>query len=124
MSQDINNAKDEFLIHLRSYGITDKVRCADIYTQDYDDRRLQSAVLTTGWETDDYQQFLQDLNFTYDAGFGGQQLFGTIWYTNGNWSSRGEYDGSEWWEYHYCPVIPDHVNRLDKVRHQKINTLL
>ena len=38
------------------------------------------------------------LDFNYDNGYGGQELFGYIWFTDGTWSERREYDGSEWWE--------------------------
>ena len=27
----------------------------------------------------------------------------------GTWIERGEYDGSEWWEYRECPSIPDEL---------------
>jgi hypothetical protein len=47
------------------------------------------------------------LNIEYDEGYGGQELFGNIWYEDGSWSERGEYDGSEWWEHKKCPVLPD-----------------
>jgi len=43
------------------------------------------------------------LNVEYDSGYGGQQLFGTIWMVDGTWWTRGEYDGSEWWQHHECP---------------------
>jgi len=46
------------------------------------------------------------LNFDYDDGFGTQYLEGTIWYSDGTWSDRCEYDGSEWWSYRSCPPIP------------------
>ena len=46
------------------------------------------------------------LDFTYDDGFGGQQLDGQIWFKDGTWADRGEYDGSEWWQYHKCPQVP------------------
>ena len=39
------------------------------------------------------------LDFEYDDGYGDQELFGNIWYADGTWSDRGEYDGAEWWEY-------------------------
>tara|TARA_R110000822_G_scaffold65508_3_gene160309 strand:- start:298 stop:567 length:270 start_codon:yes stop_codon:yes gene_type:complete len=42
---------------------------------------------------------LPDLDFDYDNGYCSQQLFGFIWYSDGTWSCRGEYDGSEWWEH-------------------------
>lgn len=51
------------------------------------------------------EQVLPLLNFSYDDGYGGQELFGYIWYADGTWSERGEYDGSEWWR---------HMKRPDK----------
>lgn len=48
---------------------------------------------------------IQMLDFEYDNGFGGQELFGFIWYKDGTWSERGEYDGSEWWEYKERPAL-------------------
>ena len=59
-----------------------------------------------------YDQFLKDLDFQYDNGYGIQQLSGTIWLINGDWFERGEYDGSEWWEYKTCPQIPEYLNPL------------
>ena len=50
--------------------------------------------------------FLESLDYTYDAGYGGQELFGTIWLKDGSWYSRGEYDGAEWWEHNKLPQIP------------------
>ncbi len=43
------------------------------------------------------------LEFEYDCGFGSQELNGYIWYTDGTWSNRGEYDGSEWWQHQSRP---------------------
>jgi hypothetical protein len=48
---------------------------------------------------------IPQLNIEYDGGFGRQELFGYIWYTDGSWSERGEYDGSEWWEHKERPSI-------------------
>lgn len=42
----------------------------------------------------------------YDRGYGGQELFGTLWFSDGTWADRGEYDGSEWWEHRKRPAIP------------------
>jgi len=53
-----------------------------------------------------YQQFMNALDFKYESSHGGQQLYGTIWFTDGTWATRGEYDGSEWWERHRLPTIP------------------
>ena len=49
------------------------------------------------------EEVLSLLDFEYDNGYGGQELFGYIWYTDETWSERGEYDGSEWWEYKKRP---------------------
>lgn len=42
-------------------------------------------------------QVLPMLNFSYDNGWGMQNLHGYIWYADGSWAERAEYDGSEWW---------------------------
>jgi hypothetical protein len=114
------NAKEEFLSHVGSK----KVLCAKIQKGEeyFDDQVIFN--LTTGWGVEDWSKFLTDIDFEYDCGYGGQNLFGTIWYTDGTWSDRGEYDGSEWYEYHICPPIPKELNRLDKVREQKLNQIL
>ena len=39
----------------------------------------------------------------YDSGYGGQELFGCVVFNDNTWLTRGEYDGSEWWEYQTCP---------------------
>jgi hypothetical protein len=114
------NAKVEFLSHIGSR----KVLCAKIQKgDDYDD---DSKVfnLTTGSTEEDRTQFLTDIDFNYDSGYGSQNLFGTIWYEDGTWSERGEYDGSEWWVHHECPQIPTELDRKDKVREQKLNQIL
>lgn len=50
------------------------------------------------------EEVLPRLDFDYDCGYGGQYLYGYIWYKDGTWSERGEYDGSEWWEHKECPA--------------------
>ena len=43
----------------------------------------------------------------YDNGFGGQELFGIILTNKNSLLERGEYDGSEWWEYITIPTKED-----------------
>jgi hypothetical protein len=120
------NAKQEFLHHI-SY-VNAKVLCAQIQKgEDWgDDEDLEKGIfmLTTGYTNEDWIEFLSKLDFVYDSGYGSQEIFGTIWFEDGTWSERGEYDGSEWYEYHQCPEIPDSVRRLDKERDNKLNELL
>jgi len=67
-------------------------------------------IVPVNYDVDEFGQTLCDMsNNTYDSGYGGQELFGTIWMKNGDWLERGEYDGSEWWEYKTCPEIPNEL---------------
>jgi hypothetical protein len=55
---------------------------------------------------------LKKLDFEYNDGYGCQNLFGFVWFTDGTWAEREEYDGSEWWEYKRCPAIPAKSEKL------------
>ena len=120
------NAKQEFLNHINQNNV--EVFCATIQKgDDYgdDDEIIERTfILTTGYTQKDWNDFLSKLDFMYDSGYGGQEVFGTIWYKDGTWSERGEYDGSEWYEYHKCPDIPENVRRIDKERDQKLNKII
>ena len=67
-----------------------------------------------GWQGDDdvrvvegtLAEVLPLLNVEYDAGYGIQQLFGFIWYADGTWSERQQYDEGELWAYKRCPPLP------------------
>lgn len=90
------NAKEEFIEHT----VANEVICATI---EYNDETIS---LMVNYKPFDLVRFLGLIDFEYDNGYGGQELYGTIWYKNGDWSERGEYDGSEWWELKSCPEIP------------------
>lgn len=100
------NARDEFLAHIKN---TPKVMCAEIsYTPSFSDKSVY-AELPCGYSEADFQEFLKTLDFLYDNGYGSQNLYGTIWFYDGSWSDRGEYDGAEWWEHRKAPEIPDNL---------------
>lgn len=46
----------------------------------------------------------------YSNGYGCQNLFGLILMKDGSWYERGEYDGSEWWNYKHTPAVNDVIN--------------
>ena len=95
------NAKQELLQLLEGKA---KVKCAVITNgDDYDDDKKEIR-LKVGYEN--FDDFLKEMDFDYSNGYGGQNLFGTIWLEDGTWCSRGEYDGSEWWEHNVLPAIP------------------
>jgi len=53
-----------------------------------------------------YDYIMDTLNIAYDPGFGIQHVHGTVWFENGIWATRHEYDGSEGWELHIYPKLP------------------
>lgn len=104
------NAKEEFL-----HAIENKtVQCADIHIvtgfdyDNYEDITIRYS-LPVDYTEEEFNKFVHSLDFEYDSGYGGQLLFGNIWFTDGTWCERGEYDGSEWWAYKVRPIIPDYL---------------
>jgi hypothetical protein len=104
------NAKEEFLKHIEDVKTTfsiegSPVQCAEVVCEQFGKDKV-IAFLKTNHSSADFEEFLDLLDFEYDNGYGGQRLFGTIWHHDGTWSSRGEYDGSEWWDHNRVPAIP------------------
>ena len=91
------NAKEE----LKCFIKDDEVLCWHIFDNDMD------SILKVGYTPEDMERELNKLNFEYDEGYGGQILFGTVIFKDGSWLERGEYDGSEWWEYKRTPKLPE-----------------
>ncbi len=89
------NAKKELLDHI---GDREVKYVRVILEHSYDNKQTIEGTL---------DEVLPKLDFDYDNGYGGQYLEGTIWYSDGTWSDRGEYDGSEWWEHRECPSLPN-----------------
>ena len=51
-----------------------------------------------------WEQFKAVSNFNYDNGYGGNEIEGSLKIVGDNWwLERGEYDGSEWWEFKKMP---------------------
>lgn len=106
----MTNAAMELLRIVNHTG--SKIICAEISIQhSWEDST--SFFLKKGYSQEDYERFINSLNFDYDAGFGGQNLFGTVWLEDGSWLARGEYDGSEWWNHLKLPEIPQNLMEGD-----------
>lgn len=110
----MRNALEELLNILERNNCS--VKCAYITTDRHsywdDDEyiRPKPILLKEGYTSEEYQEFLHRMDFEYDAGYGGQELYGTVWLMEeGTWLERGEYDGSEWWDYKKCPGIIDEL---------------
>jgi hypothetical protein len=95
------NAKEELLRIIANLA---PIKCADIQKGYWDPIKI--IQLKVGYSQVEYENFLNKLDFEYEDGYGGQELFGIVWLQDGTWMTRGEYDGSEWWEHHQLPVIP------------------
>ena len=79
-----------------------------VFLSEYDPFHIEEGTgytLYPNYTPEELEDFKDFMNFEYDNGFGGQRLFGTIWLKDGTWCTRGEYDGSEWWEHHKRPNI-------------------
>lgn len=106
----MENCKDEFLKETNGQ----KVLCAIISRGDPEDdwdKDIQEYRLRIGYSQSDLDAFLENINFEYDSRFGMQEVFGFIWYMDGTWSGRCEYDGSEWWEHRRVPRIPEELKQ-------------
>ena len=99
------NAKQEFLDHIKERCVGGRtVRCAKISIHNL--KNSVYSILPVGYTPEDWEVFLKEIDLDYNDSYGSQNLFGTIWYTDGaTWSQRGEYDGSEWGEHMECPEI-------------------
>ena len=98
------NAKQEFIKFVEGKSVL----CATIDRgNSWNYEVLSSHSLPVDYTEEQYQDFLKQIDFSYDAGYGSQELFGIIWFKDGTWGDRGEYDGSEWWELHEMPAIPE-----------------
>jgi len=87
----MKNAREELINHVNN-RIVDYVKVA--YKNSSGDLVIVEGSLL---------HVFSKLNFIYDNGFGSQQLFGFIWYKDGTWSDRDEYDGYEQWKHRKPP---------------------
>ena len=109
--QDPRNAKAEFIEEVEGRAVL----CAEIAYEFYDKEQqkyiVKNYLLPYAHSPAMYNTFLQSLDFVYNAGFGGQELYGIIWYADGTWSQRYSYDGEEEWHHCHVPVIPEYLKK-------------
>lgn len=97
------NARNEFINLVKDK----KVLCGKITIMDISEHTVRvDATLKINHSSEDYEKFLNNIDVEYDSGYGTQELFGTIWFTDGTWATRDEYHGSESWELHERPDPP------------------
>jgi hypothetical protein len=116
MTRANRNAKEELLETINI--ISGIVKCAEIrYSacclwemNDETPPPSKEIVLKVGYNETEWEEFLDALDFEYDGGYGGQELFGIVWFSaSDKWMEREEYDGSEWWRIMGRPEIPENL---------------
>jgi hypothetical protein len=114
MGRGNQNAKQEFLSSIGSRPVKCAVieysGCSLWEMNDEEAPPSQAIILKVGYNETAWEEFLEKLDFEYDAGYGGQELFGTVWFSASDaWLTRWEYDGSEGWQINSKPEIPDEL---------------
>ncbi len=110
---DKRNIKTELLEILANHGQSQD-------TIDYGAIRFKNHEINFEGHIRSHQLAL--MNREYDSGYGRQEVDGTIVFKDGTWLSRGEYDGSEWWEYNFKPSIQSVISKYqdpDKIARYK-----
>lgn len=102
----MSNAKTDFIEAVKEVGKKPKAALFEEVYWGVDEKDRRKFLLPVGYTNEQYSGFLESLDFKYDDGYGSQVFGGTIWFDDGTYCDRGEYDGSEWWEYHEAPEIP------------------
>jgi hypothetical protein len=125
------NAKEELLGKIEQ--ITrwldgTQIRCATITHEPYgywndEDYKPKPHILKLSHTPVELAEFLNSLDFDYDSGYGSQQLFGTVWFTNDIWMDRHEYDGSENWDIHRYPGIPHELHNIHHIDEEPLTEL-
>ena len=93
--RDTINFKEETLTVLENHGKT------------WDDVKF---IQNDQWRVHDKNKFLEYMDFEYDNGFGGARIPEDLKIVGDNWwLERGEYDGSEWWEFKTMPKPRERV---------------
>ena len=69
-----------------------------------------SLSLPSKRDEEDEQRFFEGLaSIEYYNGYGGQELYGVVVFNDHTWLTRGEYDGSEWWEKNVEPQEENYI---------------
>ena len=97
------NAKQELLEHIDEAKSRLK---AAIIRRETEYGSITRFILYPDYSDQEMSSFLEFMNFEYESSYGMQEVYGTLWFDDGTWSERGEYDGSEWWNHVVKPQIP------------------
>ena len=84
-----------------------RIQCAEVKEYGYysDPKYFR---LPIGYSQLDYEFFVKSLDFEYDRHY--PEIDGFIWFNDGSWAERLEYDGAYRWIYKKLPTIPDYLH--------------
>lgn len=102
----IINAKDELLKFLQDNNLvlsSASLADDDFYPENH-------YILYPKYTKREMNAFLKSIDFLYDNGYGRQELYGELWFTDGTWAERYEYDGAECWVHRKRPDEPVREN--------------
>ena len=105
----LTNIKCAIIVYTTSgYYLDENTFQFDSYTDIDDIEDSKTCILKLNYNQSDYTDFFNSLKeINYDNGYGGQRLFGIVWFNDGSWLERYEYDGAEKWVYKSTPKILD-----------------
>lgn len=102
------NAKEELQQHVQDIENNNRTLIAATVHR-VDSKRHNftelDIVLYVDHTQEEVEKFWNALDFFYDDGYG-KLVTGYLWFSDGTWSERREYDGSEWWEHQAVPALP------------------
>lgn len=107
----MENTKEELITaldNIKDHSVS--IKCAWISYKDFAGKDSKVVKLKLGFTKLELDHFMAELDFGYNNCWGNQELFGIIWFDDGSWLERGEYDGTEWWEYKRTPEIPAYLS--------------
>jgi hypothetical protein len=107
------NIKEDFLYHIEGKSVLAAIISLRGYAyelcknnnNDSIDLDIKHLILNKNWKKEEYDKFLDEIDFNSK----GQDINGTIWFTNNTWSEL-LYDYDELvWRYNSCPEMPEIV---------------
>lgn len=95
----MNDITKELLEHLKDRPSVDLIKIRTTLSGSYDaDENYIKKYATVSVSLPEVLSQLDSADWE-----NADEIVGFIWYADGSWSERDEYDGREWWEYQYCP---------------------
>lgn len=102
------NAKEELISFCVNIVDLAGIKCARIT---YKKKRIY---LKINYSKEDWQKFMNELDFEYENSYAQEELYGYVWLCDGSWLERvGEYDASDRWGHKVIPPIPKYL-QIDK----------